>query len=195
VLIDLRWSRCGNRHRTKDRAVRSELRGVREVGLRRLTGPVLLRQYDVAVRPVRRAPSLHAPLQHAQLSLLVPPRLDIAPVLLERVERVRQSRTAVIADGSVPAATYSRAVSRCMSAFIAASPIARVCSSLPSASLLERRSLVARGLASASWRDHSPLTSRLLHRLGDRRDHRAHDLDVPVGQAGAVRAVASRTVS
>jgi hypothetical protein len=48
-----------------------ELGRVREVGLRRLTGPVLLRQHDLAIGTVGRAPLLHVALQRAELAVLV----------------------------------------------------------------------------------------------------------------------------
>jgi hypothetical protein len=84
-----------------------ELRRRSEVGLRRLAGPVPLREHDFALGPLRGPPLLHAPLQCPQLALLVPiwlldlqqleqrlglqrrllpqPGLDRGPVVLERI--------------------------------------------------------------------------------------------------------------
>ena len=44
---------------------------VREVGLRRLAGPVPLRQHDLALGTVGRALPLHLALQRADLTVLV----------------------------------------------------------------------------------------------------------------------------
>ena len=105
---------------------------VREVGLRRLARPVLLRQHDLAIRPVSRAPPLHVAMQRAELAALVAAgvlllrrrleqRLGLElwrrlqpglrfPASAHRTDPgVRQSRGCFSSDSSLPAATYGLA--------------------------------------------------------------------------------------
>jgi hypothetical protein len=130
-------------HLASDR--HAELRGRREVRLRGFARSMRLGEPDLSVGTMLGPPPMDPTLQRAQMRLVVPPRLlrlqevqhrlrlqprhlrqhgrDRRPVLGERIRPRPPPPRCFISDGSLPAATYRRAVFRSMSAFMAACPM------------------------------------------------------------------------